>query len=317
MRPVTEGSGQRLSGRAAGTRVYSIREPAERAEAARELARGRPALFYLGLYTAVRTLRPDAFDRGGSEYFWRVKPERPLWSKLPLILRPRDALRLADFSRVHPAFAHLAARERWEALWASHGAPLHVIAPLREPLRLLNRAFQTFPGDLAAQEAANPVAADRRLPCTTASFFWMEDDDWHDFALRVAVHSPPASYLGGTSFNAHGEDPPYTLAELDRYLAGRDELPFEFVISDPWFESAGIHSSHTMVRLPLEGEAPEFVMTRRGSVSPEMLEGATGMAVRELESVASASTQPGLSRDELDRRVRTFSSQRSAARMQR
>src|SRR5690349_7663214 len=100
--------------------------PRERDAAARALARGEPALFYLGLYTAVRTLRPPDFADDTAEYFWRVKPDRPRWSKLPLVIRPRDSLHLVDFSRVHPAFRGLRNREAWEQLWAAHGAPLHV-----------------------------------------------------------------------------------------------------------------------------------------------------------------------------------------------
>jgi hypothetical protein len=72
-----------------------------------------------------------------------------------------------------------------------------------------------------------------------------------------------------------------------------------------------------MVRVPLRGERAEFVMTRRGSISAQLFESATGFPVRMLESVASASSQPGLSQEELDSRVRAFSSQRTALTMRR
>jgi hypothetical protein len=297
--------------------VYSIRDASERAQAARELASGKPALFYLGLYTLVKVLRPPWREGSGAEVFWQSKPDRPRWSKLPLLIRPQDSLRLVDFARVHPQFARFAAREHWESLWQVHGAPLHVIAPLREPLPFLHEAFRTTPQDLTEQARSNPLAADRALPCSTASLFWMEDTDWHDLALRVALHSPPRSFLGGTSFNDHGEHPPYTLEELRAYLARRDDIPFELIITDPWFESAGIHSSHTMVRLPLADESPELVMTRRGSVSPGFLQSVTGYHVRSLASTASASSQPGLSEAELERRLAAFSAERSARRMPR
>jgi hypothetical protein len=58
-------------------------------------------------------------------------------------------------------------------------------------------------------------------------------------------------------------------------------------------------------------------MTRRGSISAQLFESATGFPVRMLESVASASSQPGLSQEELDSRVRAFSSQRTALTMRR
>ena len=297
--------------------VYSLRDPGERAQAARELAAGRAALFYLGLFTLVKVLRPEWHEGDGAEVFWRAKPDRPRWSKLPLVIRPQDSVRLVDFARVHPRFAGLATRERWASLWEKHGAPLHIIAPLREPQRFLHDAFRTRPEDLAAQALSNPIANDRSLTCATASMFWMEDPDWHDLALRVVLQSPPRSFLGGTSFNDHGEHPPYTYAELRTFLAGRDDIPFELIITDPWFEEAGIHSSHTMVRLPLSDEPAELVMTRRGSVSPAFLESVTGFPVRALRSTASASSRPGLSETELERRLAAFSSERTARRMRR
>ena len=284
--------------------MYSLRVKDERRRAAQELAAGKPALFYLGLYTAVKTLRPPQFEAGAG-YFWTVKPSRPVWSKLPMVIRPRDSIQLADFSWVHPAFQDLKQRERWAALWVDHGAPLHVIAPVRK-LRLVHPAFQTSPEDLRGQATANPAAADRVLPCPTASFFWMEDPDWHDLALRVGIHTLPNTYFGGTSFNDHGEHPPYTFAELERYIARRPDIPFDLVISDDWFERAGIHSSHTMIRIPLRDEPPEFVMTRRGSVSPEFIERVTGRPVRALASTATASSQPGLAERDLEHRLELF-----------
>ena len=294
----------------AGLPVYSLREPRERDAAARELAAGRTGLFYLGLYTVVKTLRPPWVGDGGGEVFWRVKPERPRWSKLPMVIRPRDSIRLVDFSLVHPAFQRLRERPAWDQLWTAHGAPLHIIAPLRQPLWFVHPAFQTTPADLRAQAGTDPAAADRALPCTTASLFWMEDPAWHDFALRVGLYSPPRTFFGGTSFNAHGEHPPYTLAELAEFVQARGRLEAELVISDPVFEAAGVFSSHTMVRLPVRDEPPELVMTRRGSLGPEFLEEVTGHRVRVLDSVASASHQPGLSQEELERRLREFRGRR-------
>src|SRR5215207_2902897 len=121
----------------------------------------------MGLFTIVRLLRAVA-GRDDGALFWRVKRGRPSWSKLPMFTRPGPALRLADFSVVHPEFRHLGKREAFAALWA-HGAPLHVVVPVRQPLRLVPDSFITHPADLTAQAASSPSAGDRVVAVATAS----------------------------------------------------------------------------------------------------------------------------------------------------
>lgn len=282
--------------------VYTLRDPADRRLIARELAAGRSAAFYLGLFTIVKLLRPPWAEGAGGELFWQVKPERPRWSKLPMVTEPRHAIRFVDFSAVHPDLARLARREEWERLWA-HGLPLHVIAPLRGPLRFLHEAFRTTPHDLQGHAAAVATAADRYIPAETASFFWLSDPDWNALARDVARCAPARSYLAGTSFNRHGQHPPYTLDELQEHVRDRGDLEFDLVVHDELIEQAGLHSSHTMVRLPLAGQPPELLMTRLGSVSAGRLERELGLPVRVLDSVAEASRQPGLTQADVEARI--------------
>jgi hypothetical protein len=292
--------------------VYSLRSEADRALIARELAAGRSAAFYIGLFTIVKLLRPPWAEGTGGELFWQVKPARPRWSKLPMVVEPRHAIRFVDFARVHPALRHLQRREEWERLWA-HRLPLHVISPLRQPLRFLHEAFRTTPGDLRGHAAAAPTAADRLIEAETASFFWLHDPDWNALARRVALSAPARSYLAGTSFNKHGQHPPYTLDELQEHVRDRGDLEFDLVVHDELIEQAGLHSSHTMVRLPLAGQEPELLMTRLGSVSAARLEQELGLPVRVLDSVAEASRQPGLTQADVESRIAVLHDLREAA----
>jgi hypothetical protein len=284
-------------------RVLSLRDRSQRQEAAGVIASGRPVAFFLGLFTIVKLLRPPWLERD-SALFWRVKPERPTWSKLPMLVQPRHSLRLVDFAKVHPDLRVLHRREAWERLWTSVGAPLHVIAPLRRPLRFLHPAVATSPGDLATLAADVPAAHDRLVAVSTAACFWFDDPDWRALADAVTRQAPARSVLAGTSFNEHGAQPPYTLDDLRTVLAARPELRIDTVVTDERLEAAGLFGSHTMVRLPLVGEPPALVVTRDGSVGTEWLEQATGWPVRRLASTATAACRPGTTIAELDQRAR-------------
>jgi hypothetical protein len=278
--------------------VLDVRSVLDRADIARVVAEGHPVAFYMGLFTILRIIGPPWRDRGESATFWTVKRGRPTWSKLPVFIRPARAVRLIDWPAVHPAFRRLHHRERFEALWA-HGAPLHVVAPLRAPQRYLPDAIVTSPGDLA--DAATGVAAlgDRRLDSPTASFFWMSDPAWQDLAVRLEVACPPRSWLVGSSFNDHGAPPPFTLEELVGACRLRPDLPFELIVSDPLLDACGGYSSHTLVRLPLADEPPALVLLRWGSVSPQWLAESTGLEVRVLDSVSHASRPAGVTDKQL------------------
>jgi hypothetical protein len=281
----------RLSGRLVP--VFDVREPANRVVIARLLASGRPAAFYMGLFTIMRVVGPPWRDVAGAEMFWTVKRDRPSWSKLPIFVRPSRALRLADFTGVHPEFCDLRIRERFERLWA-HQAPLHVVTPLRRPHRFLPSATVTTPDDLVEASNVDRAARDRWLAWSTASMFWMADPAWEDLAVRLEVACRPRSWMVGSSFNDHGSPPPFTLNELTSHCAARHDLPFDLVITDRLLEECGGFSSHSLVRLPMRDEPPALVMLRWGSVSPTWLTQATGYDVRVLDSTTQASRPAGL-----------------------
>ena len=218
--------------------------------------------------------------------FWTVKRERPSWSKLPVFLRPRDGLRMADFSAVHPEYRRFRSRETFETLW-SHGAPMHVVTPIRPGLRNVNDVLITSSAEAAA------VASDRIVPTRTAAMFWMDDPAWARLADALARRSGPMTFLVGSSFNDHGQHPPYSLEELHEHTARRSDLAYTFVIHDRLLEECAGHSSHSLVRLPLVGEPPALVMLRHGTVSPEWLEETTGLPVVKLASATMAVRRDG------------------------
>jgi hypothetical protein len=105
--------------------------------------------------------------------------------------------------------------------------------------------------------------------------------------------------LVGSSFNDHGQLPPFTTEELVRQCRERPELPFELVVSDPLLEACGGYSSHTLARLSVVDEPPALVMLRWGSISPGWLAESTGFEVRVLDWVSRASRPEGVTDEQL------------------
>ena len=174
--------------------VFDVRDPRQVSEIARRLARGEPAAFYMGLFTIMQLVGPPHRSGARAELFWQVKRNRPDWSKLPVCIRPQDALRLIDWAPVHPAF-RFRRREQFEALWG-HGAPMHVIAPLRDGLRTVN------PSLITTEEEAAAAAPDRRVARRTAAMFWMQDPAWAQLADTLARSAPRQRDRKSTRLNS-------------------------------------------------------------------------------------------------------------------
>ena len=296
-----------------GTRaipVYSIRDRAHVEAIAQAMSERRMAAFYGGLYGVIKGIRRPADDHpDDAEVYWQIKPDRPRSSKLPMFIRPADAMPLVDFEALHPEFRHLSDRARFEALWASHGGPVHFIVPLRDQLPELHPAFQTSTEGIL--RAAKGEAGSRAPARVTASLMWMADAAWEGLAARLDALSDEPTYYGVSSFNDHGEHPPYTYAELVAFLDRKSDLPVDLIVNDEIFEASGAFSSHTQVRLPLVGEAAELILVRRGGMSPAWLTECTGYPVRSLEDAPQATRPEGLEDTDLQRRLELFRSLRA------
>jgi hypothetical protein len=251
-------------------------------------------VWYTGLFGVTLGVPPDYVASNEASRFWVIKPGRPATAKLPIFTTPRDGLNLIDFRLVHPRFRHLEQREHFERIWDNIPAPFHVVCPLRQPLPFFPQACQTTPADLAEQARDNPLLADRLVPCTTAAFFYFADPAWMGLIDMFRLYGRSRVFFAGSSFNDHGEAPPYTFEELLDFVRDKQRFQFHMVVTDELYEACGAFSSHTQVRLPMPHEPPALVMIRKGSVSPEWLAAATGYVVRPLDSMTTASRPAGM-----------------------
>lgn len=290
--------------------VYALRNPAHHDAIARALAQGKAAAFYVGLFGIGQAIRPAWLGHDDAETYWRIKAGRPRWAKVPMFCQPRRALACIDFRLVHPRFRCLAQREHFERLWSSHGVPLHVIAPVRQPLRFLDPALVTTAADLARQPSDRDGRTTAGAPPATACFFWVADPLWEHIVTLATLYGPARLVFGASSLNDHGEPPSYTLTELQQFVDQRGTAPFELVVTDALYERAGAFSSHTQVRLPFVNEPPELIVVRRGCMDAAWLAEATGYPVRVLPGATLASRQDGLTDADLRARLEQFTAQR-------
>lgn len=247
--------------------IYSIRNLKHHRQMAEAVRDEVPMVIYGGIWAVFKGVKRRSL---GARFFQEAKPGRPPESKVPMVVPPEEMLQFIDWSRVHPDFRSLRWRANFVKLWTTHGAPLHIIAPVKKNLWALPDEFKTTPEDFSARyPEAKPVN------CPTAAFYWREDPYWRHFATLSTCYMRTDTYLGVSSFNPHSEEPPYTFGELlEQVKIGR--VPFKVVIRDDLYESYQAFGSHTQMRLPLVGEEPKFVVLRLGSFTPKGLERNTG-----------------------------------------
>lgn len=287
--------------------VYNVRDPRHHEKIARAIASGDPGAFdvgIIGILIAVEDPRGNLLlkreqakqreesEKGNSdddlipneEKFWRIKVGRPSSAKVPFMATPRIIPDYVDFDKLHPEFRHLKDRQARERLYKH---PLHVIWPVNDNPKIHRGAFVTTAQD---SKNGNPEKPDRWVSEDTVCIFVPgTDPDWRFIGERAGMYNPHALF-GVTSFNLHGELPPFNDEELVSYLErrGPKDLEFEFFVHDPIAKASGLKSSHTQVRLPLVGEEPEIVVVRRGPVAADDIRRWTGYPTRVLESAALA-----------------------------
>lgn len=281
--------------------VYNVRNPDHHDQIARAIASGDPGAFdvgIIGILIAVedprgrlllerekRKLEEESdFSMElvpNDAKFWRIKEGRPSSAKVPFMVTPRMIPNFVDFDKLHPAFHHLRDREARERLY-SH--PMHVIWPVNDNPKIHRGAFVTTAEDSEKKPEDQRVRFD-----TVCIFVPGSDPDWRYIGERAGQYNPHAIF-GVTSFNLHGELPPFNDDELLAYLEkrGPKDLEFDFFVHDPIAKGSGLKSSHTQVRLPMWGEPPELVLVRKGPVGPEDITAWTGYKVRVPASVASS-----------------------------
>lgn len=258
--------------------VYSIRNRDHHESIARLIASGKPVAFnvhVIGVLIAVQD------PRGRSDNwreFWRIKNGREPQDKVPFMMLPRHQYRVVDFEKVHQYFRYLKNPDKRREFYGR--LPLHVIYPVKQNAAFIhqNAFITTFEDTLKKPE-------DQRVAVPTICVFSQADSDWEHVAERAARLNHHALF-GVTSFNDHGEQPPFNKAQFMDYIGGKGVLDVEGFVDDEFANGA---SSHTQIRLPLVGERPELVVVRRGLISADLIKAQTGHEVRVLESAKVAS----------------------------
>jgi len=199
--------------------------------------------------------------------FWEKKSGRPTSSKVPLMEPPVDAVEHVDWKSVHPAFRHLQDPAAFRRIWGG-GYPFHVIAPYADQGSLT---------EAVVTPAFDPDVA-KTTPVPTVSFFWMKDPALDKLICEVKKQDP-AAQIGVSSLNDRRETPPFNTSELIEYLQVKKNTGYRLIVEDPLLEKFDIASSHSQFAMPLIDQEPAWQMIRRGSLSPNGFQRATGFDV--------------------------------------
>lgn len=262
--------------------VYSVREPFHYSAIAKAIASGAVIAFEVGVMGIMIAVEDPRTGKDNWKKFWEVKRGRASQDKVPMMMLPKDQYKVVDFNKLHKDFQYLRDPQKRHEFFGS--LPFHTILPFKESVRHINRdAFVT------TSEDSKKKPADQYVPSSTICIYFQGGDKvWVNIAERVK-HYNPYVQLGISSLNDHGEQSPYTFEELVGYVNKKQRIDFDYVVRDPIAARAQIKSSHTQIRLPLEGEPAEILVVRKGPVSAETISKHTGHPVRVLASAKFAS----------------------------
>lgn len=250
--------------------IYDFRNLEHQVHVAKVLARGGQILMYAGVWGVFKGVKRATRNE---TFFMRAKPGRPPEAKIPVMLLPQEATKIIDWSNVHPDFRFLQDYWNFKNLW-SHGAFLHIIAPVRHTLEALPEIFKTSP-----EEFQRRYPNQEPIPSTTVAVLWHEEPYKRHFSSLVKRYSHTDTFIGASTNNEHGRKPYYTSEELfESIQAEHSNLPqLDLICTDKKYEESGVFASHTQLRLPLIGESPTLKVLRIGSVSLARVEEATGL----------------------------------------
>lgn len=250
--------------------VYNLRNDTHHEAIARHLSGGEIVAIPGGCYALTQVLDdprkntdPEAWKR-----LFKAKTGRDPSSKFPSLVQPKNFFDIIDYDQVHPeALRLIDTREKREALWRA-GAQFHIIGPVSDRQKYIHPALVTTPDDLIKTGKKGPYLVDY----CTASVVWPYDLDWQQIADRAASLNP-RGISGVTSFNDRNEEPAYIFEGGGRgvieYITAKERCPIDAVVRDPIGEWVGVESSHTQIRIPRRGEQLEWVLVRRGAISPQ------------------------------------------------
>lgn len=259
--------------------LLSVRDSSHHEHIAAVASSGKKVIFVAGgvVGALIAVERTDNQDPKAYE-FWDIKPGRPDFAKVPMLLKHESQAEVIDWNQVHPGLRFLQNLEDRKKLSGPY--PLHVIWPFDSRDRLTDRTvFVTTP-----QDTLN-LPEDMQVNVDTVCLFFHRDADWLRVAQLGSVVNERARW-GVTSCNPHKRKPPFSLEEFKADLIQRSaqgeqiwESNAAAIIDDPISNIADVGSSHTQVRVQHQGEAnlsgdmdtPTLFVVRRGSLSTEGL----------------------------------------------
>lgn len=274
--------------------VYDFRSLDHQESIAKALVNGNRMALFGGVWGGFKGVKQATKNEG---FFYEVKPGRPREARIATLMSPEMALGLIDWSKVHPKYRFLENYRNFKTLWSSHDAYLHIIAPIRSTLSRFPEIFVTTPEDFKNRYPNWPS-----VKFSTASFVWRDDPYMRHFSALFNRFSRIQTYVGVSTTNPHGEEPPYLLEEMvDQLLTGKtpSEL-IDLIVKDDLYASFEAFSSHSQIRLPLLGESPTFKVIRIGGLSPEKFRQATGFEIEMLPNISDVRKNPG---ENLDKKL--------------
>lgn len=267
--------------------VFNLRNLNAHASIGRMIANQSQMALFGGVWGGFKGVKRATVNES---FFQRVKPGRPKEAKIAMMAEPSDSLQFIDWSKVHPRFRYF--RDYWEykKLWESHGAFLHIIAPLKQTFRCLPDIFETTPEDFKSR-----YPQQKAINVSTACFIWREDPYLKHLVSWVKRSSHTDVFVGVSTLNRHGEEPPYSYQEfVDQIKDGRtDPKDIDLVVRDSIYENSPALGSHTQLRFPLVDEEPTLKVVRIGSLSPDGFTQATGLECEILPGIKDVRKNPG------------------------
>jgi len=271
--------------------VYDIRNLSHQVDIAREIAKGRQMAMFGGVWGGFQGVRGR--ENSGNGYLKWAKKDRPKEAKYVVMTPPVKSHDLIDWSQVHEDLRFLEDSDSFESLWATHGAYLHVIAPVRSDAQFPD-VFVTSPDEYAERYPKHPS-----ISSSTAAFLWRADPYFERFADLVDRFSNSTTQIGVTSLNKHGEKPPYTFEEFVAHLRDGKADPREvhLVVRDSIYERSEALGSHTQIWLPHRDQEGVVKILRVGTLSPQGFERSTGIATRQMPDAKDVRKIPGVDID--------------------
>lgn len=272
--------------------VYDVRNLAHQELIAGQIAEGAQFAMFAGVWGGFKAVVNDTVEE---KFFYEAKPGRPKVAKIAAVVPPSEAIRIVDFTKVHPELRFLENEEAFHGLWRDHLAHLHVIAPIRGDANF-PPLFVTTP-----QEYSERFPDREPRNAATASIFWRKDPYLDRLLTLVNSASDKPMFIGGTSLNRHGEQPPFTYQDLVGHIRDGKVDPgaIHFIVRDSLEENSEAHGSHTQAMIPLAGEGePIMRVSRIGTLSPEALEAAIGIRVHVLPDAVDVKRFPGKNIDQ-------------------